>query len=144
MADFVDDDTLAAIRSLWLKDGNPVAALVTEPIQTGLLKSGQSSLYAVAACQKMKDRDWQTGGKFRDYRKVTITFYGPKTDVTKAMQLAGDLYNRNCQLTYPSGARFNWWFPLDSRLEEDDEQRQGNDVWRGVIEAEVASARGSG
>lgn len=139
--DFIDDDTLQAVRNLWLKEGNPVAGLVPVPLQAGQPRSGQAKIYAIADCKKQQEPRWYTGGIFLDFRRITITFYGPKILVTQAVNAALTIYNRQTILTFPSGSKFCGWIPGDMKLQEDPGQRQGDDVWQGILEAEIWSSR---
>jgi hypothetical protein len=141
MADVIDDDTTAAIRALWQTDNATLPTLVTQPVQSGRLKSPQSTTYAVAESKQGRPRQNRTTGIFYDFRNVKITVYGTKASVVAAMSAIGNIFNRNTKLALSSGARFIDWLPLNSEVIEDKDTKAGQDVWQGIATAEVWSVR---
>lgn len=140
---FIDNDTLEAIRLLW--QTNPaLPTILVEPVQAGKAKAPQGETYAITTSERSRDREWKTAHVFYDYRNVKLTVYGTKPNVTKAVIAALTTFNRDTILVYPSGARFQAWVPLDEKLIEADSTRHGQDVWQGIIEAEVWSTQNAG
>lgn len=153
MAVSIDDDTLQAVRALWLRsEGLP--ALFDRPPETGRLKAREdmtrSLPYAHLACKSARSEAHTR--TVLDTRTVTITVVGTKAQATAAMEAIQAVFTRRLgapgqeTLAYPSGARLvqGGWRPSPDggRLEQDETVRRGEDVWRGIIEAEVTSARG--
>jgi hypothetical protein len=137
----VDHDTMSAVRLLWQTDAAALPLIVDRPIQSGRLKSGQASTYAVVTSEIDHRDSAGTGGAWHDYRKVTIKVYGVKADVVKAVSAVQKLFNLRTVLTYPSGASFRRWWPQGTRLAEDPATRAGQDVWTCTIEALAWSMR---
>lgn len=153
MAEFVDEDTLEAVVALWSSDPQKVlGGLFAEPIQSGELKPGRAMPYAHVQCQQgTKPNERMTGGVRQDYRKVTITVWADKAGAIKGGQAVLATFNLKLQpteagqptLTYPSGARFIRWWPLnDGKLEERRAQKKGGlDMWTATLEGEIWSVR---
>ncbi len=141
MADAIDDDTLAAIRSQW-NDAPTLAGLLTDPPQAGRLVSPQTGAYCQIASVLKSRQLTGTAGFYHDRRTVTISVRGRKADVVAAQQALGDVFNRNTVLVYPSGARPFWYMPLPGdSLKEDPARKSGEDVWLGELVADVWSIR---
>lgn len=146
--DFTDNDTLFAVVAKW-KESPALAALFPHP-QAGRLKS-QPPPYVHLDC-KLDRRECAgtgTGGgiPWHDYRLVTLTVVGVKARVVEIVQAALAVFHQKTELTYPTGSNgvFRQWWPLEEgRLEEDPDRKEGQDQWRGVIEARVWSVRVSG
>lgn len=137
----IDDDTLAAVRQRWQDEGN-LPSLFDKPPESGRLHAPQTSPYAQLASELMRRVSAGTGGAWHDYRRVTVTLRGVKADVIAGVAAVKAVFNRDVTLTYPSGARFKRWWPADSdRLGQEDEPKEGQDVWQAIIEAEVWSIR---
>lgn len=147
MAVDIDDDTLQAVRNCWMLD-NTLPTLVTEPPKAGRLKSGQSGTYAQIVCEFESRDSAGTGGAWHDYRKVTVKVWGTKANATAALAAINARFNLRLgtddgePFSYPSGARFIRWWPLDGgRLEEDPATKAGEDVWIGSCSGKVWSIR---
>lgn len=136
----IDDDTQAAVRSLWL---------ATPELQDGIgeLFGGDvpeqlTARYALVECAKGKDNQRMTGGVYYDFRNVTLTVFGPKPVASAALAAVLTVFNRATTLTLPSGARFVRWWPLnDGALSMEKGRRRGEEMWRGVVKGEVWSVR---
>ncbi len=146
----VDHDTLAAVRLAWQEDAVQLPILFDRPPGAGWLKSTREArlprLYAHVACELVRREligvRLGARGAWHDYRKVTITVYGPYDEVVPACRCVLAVFNLDTVLAYPSGARFMRWLPEgEVRLEPTGETRDGYDVWRGVLEADVWSIR---
>lgn len=143
MADVIDDDTIQAVRLAWQQDSVTLPILLTELPQTGRLKSPQGPTYAVISCKQGRQRENRTTGIFFDFRNVTITVYGTRANVVQAVAAMGVIFNRNTKLAFPSGANFRDWLPLNASVEQDKDTKAGQDVWQGIVTAEVWSVRGT-
>lgn len=154
MADAIDDDTLAAVVALW-GTNQALAKLFPAGLQAGRLHSPKDAPLPIpnaqVACEFARE---DLAYSYRlDRRKVTLTMRGVKADVVAGLKAALATFSRDMGnpvipqtpgLTYPSGARFVRWWPLDSgKLEQEEATRQGQDVWRGIITGEATSARTS-
>ena len=155
----VDDDTEAAIVALWGQTQALTKAFPNLP-RTGRLKkdAGQSipTPYAQLDCkQGPKPNERMTGGVRHDYREVTITIRGTRAEVVAGTSAVLGVFNRKLGdpnypaanglpvvLTFPSGARFIQWWPLnDGAIEEEVETKAGKDVWKGIVRGQVWSVR---
>lgn len=143
MADVVDNDVLEAVRKLWQEgDQATLPALFNEPPKTGRLKSPQTMPYARLDCNPERRESAGTGGKWHDFRRVEIFVYGVKADVVRALGAIGEIFNQQCTLTFPSGARFiRWWPEPGGDLSQDEDTKDGQDVWKGVANGIVWSVR---
>lgn len=151
--DAVDDDTLQAVLKLWAADTSALPGLFAHPPRAGRLKStrGEPATlpYAQIECEALPGKTVRYVKAIRkDCRKVTITMRGTRTQAVAALAAALALFNARLgaeggrSLEYPSGARFiKWWPTNDGALKQEDEVREGQDVWAAVIEAEVYSVR---
>lgn len=141
-ATFVDitDDTLQAFGLVWDASAPLVAA--AGHLQAGDVAS-QPDVFAKIECVKGKANERMTGGAYHDYRNVTITIRGTKTDVTAAMALALAVVNRTMTLTMPSGARFiQFWPDGDGEIAKDEGlRRKGEEIWLGTIKGQVWTVR---
>lgn len=110
--------------------------------ETGRLKSPQKMPYAQLRCEFESHTLAGTQGGWLDVRKVTIEVRGLKPDVVTACAAIRQAFNRKITLAYPSGAKFISFMPDgDAKLNEDPATKDGQDVWLGIIEANVFSAR---
>lgn len=146
MQDVIDDDTAAAIRTLWQSDLAKLPALVKTAPQYGRLKAPQAMPYVQLSCESANsskpDMVNNVTGAISDRRKATIKIWAIKADAVQAIKYAGNLFNRDTVLVYPSGARFmRWWPTTMGKLEQDDTVKSAQDVWIASIEAEVWSIR---
>jgi hypothetical protein len=117
-------------------------ALCDEPPQSGRLKSPQAMPYAHIACELLRREATGTRRTWHDVRKVTITVRGLKADVVRALATIQTVFNTETVLAYPSGSRFLRWWPTGSpKLVQDEATKDGQDVWQGILEAEVWSVR---
>jgi hypothetical protein len=153
--DVIDDDTLQAVEAAWATS-QALAKLFPRAPQSGRLKSTKATPqklpYAQLACESVPGKLVKyTRAVRKDVRLVTITIYGLKADVVAGLFAALDVFNSDmgrpgtgpAPLVYPSGANFIKWWPLnEGDLEPDPTTLQGQDVWRGIIRAEVTSSRG--
>jgi hypothetical protein len=118
--------------------------LLSQPPVWPPLPGGQdpSKVYATIKSEVARPPDFDTSGSCWDYRKVTITLYGLKDNVTTALIAVLGVFNAKTQLTYPSGASFLRWKPLDrGNLVPDVKTKQGQQIFQGVLTAEVWSER---
>lgn len=145
--DMIDDDTMAAVKARW-KEDQTLRGLIPEP-QAGKLKTPQAALYCHLEV-KLDHRECAgtgTGGgiPWHDYRLVTLTFVGIKARVVEAVGTALAVFHQRVELTYPSGASFRQWWPVEEgALTEDPDRKEGQDIWRGIIQGRVWSIRVSG
>lgn len=138
----IDDDTLQAVQALWRSDNATLPALIDRAPQAGRLKPGQSECYAAVACEYLSRESAGTGGYWHDHRKVTITIRGVKAKVVQGLAAVGEIFHRDATLTYPSGERFVRWWPLPGgKLAQDPDTKAAQDIWMGVVEADVWSIR---
>ncbi|HEX5272704.1 MAG TPA: hypothetical protein VFW33_19540 [Gemmataceae bacterium] len=144
--DAIDDDTCAAVVALWKTDQADLPKLFAHPPRTGRLKAPDP--YPSAQVDSEYARHESGFGYRKDVRKVTLTLRGVRADVVAGLKAALALFNRNmggpsqAGLTYPSGARFIKWWPLDSgTMKQEDTTKEGLDVWAGILTAEVTSVR---
>jgi hypothetical protein len=142
----IDDDTLRAVKALWGEEALLLPALFTEPIRAGRLKSTPDRLldmpYAQASSELLNREKSGTSGHWHDHRKVTIRVWGLKDDVVEAIAILTGIFNVDTTLTYPSGARFiRWWPDGDAKFYQDETTRDGQDVWVGEIAGNVWSVR---
>jgi len=152
MADVIDDDTLAAVATLW-GQSSALAAILPAP-HFGRLRSLQGTPlalpYAQAESALARREPSGTGGAFHDYRKVTITIRGDYSQASQALAAAQAVFNRDTLLGYSTTditglPRFMRWWPTGGgHLEEDAAVHGGKDVWKAVLEAEVWSVRAAG
>lgn len=158
MADCVDDDTEQAVITTWNSIGK-LATMFKQSPRTGRQKSTQPGAdiqatgpYAIVDSQLARREVVAADAKgsfgWNDYRHVTLTLYGVRADVTKAVPMVLGAFNRllgvlnGAPLVYPSGARFmRWWPQGDAVLEEDKDTKAGKDIWKATIKAEVWSVR---
>ena len=146
MADAVDNDTMEAIRTLWQSDA-VLPTLFRTPIQAGRLRplatdTPKAFPYAHLDVKFSRRALTGTSGSFHDYRTATITLYGIKEQIVNGLKAVMGAFNLGTTLAYPSRARFMRWYPLDGGgMEEDDTTREGQDVWKAVVQAEVWSIR---
>lgn len=141
MADLVDHDTLAAVKAYWIADPT-LPTLVDRPPQSGRLEAGQPSVYAALACSLERRELTGTLRTWHDHRRVTITVYGPEKPVRQAIARVLGRFNLATTLAYPSGARFlRWWADDGNRLEQDEQRRQGEDIWKGIVTGLIWSIR---
>jgi hypothetical protein len=139
--DVIDSDTIAAVRTTWRTDNAVLPTLLTEAPQSGRLKTGQGPTYAVVSCEKGRDRQRNTFGVFQDFRNVAITVRGTKASVEAVVAAAGAVFNDRTVLVFPSGAKFLGWLATDQKVIEDPDTKEGQDIWQGIITAEVWSVR---
>lgn len=146
MADFIDNDTLAAVVNKWKAD-QTLSGLFPHP-QAGRLK-GQPPPYVHIDC-KLDRRECAgtgTGGgiPWHDYRLVTLTVVGVKARVVEIVEAMLAVFHQKTELVLPSTARFVQWWPVEEGgLTEDPDRKEGQDQWRGVIQGRVWSTRISG
>lgn len=159
-ADAVDDDTEAAILSLWQLDAGGLMQLFKQLPRTGRLKSiapgadvQATGPYAVLdstlARKELVAADAKSIFGWNDYRNITVTIYGLRADIVAAVKLFLALFNRKtgvpglgAPFVYPSAARFIRWWPIgDAKIEEDKDSKAGKDVWKATCRAEVWSVR---
>jgi hypothetical protein len=153
--DNVDDDTLQAVQNLWLATPALVAVAARAP-QVGDLKSTrdnpQTLPYVQAKCEAVPGKTTRYPKAIRkEVRKVTLTVWATYEQVKAALPAVLGTFNARLSapgrptLTYPSGARFIKWWPLSDgtmmREEGDAAIRQGQEIWKAVVEAEVTSTR---
>lgn len=149
MADVIDDDTCAAVLAAWQADATLPGLFARPPGrerlkagQQGSLPPGSPALYARLECRHLRSASAGTAGAWHDHRKVTLTAYGVESAVNAAVQAMLNAFNSRTVLVYPSGARFiRWWPTTGGELKIDEKARQGQDVWQGVVEADVWSVR---
>lgn len=152
--DVVDNDTLEAMALLWKTDTAALPALFKEQPGGGLVKSPRARPtelpYGTLACEATGKFQRYPSGTRKDVRKVTISMWGTKEQMVLALRAALGIFNSRMGapgtpgLTYPSGARFIKWWPLDDgslAQEADGKTKGGQDVWRAQITAEVTSVR---
>ena len=142
----VDDDTLRAVLARWADDTRHLPSIFLHPPRAGRLKSPEELPYAHVACEFLAE-DGGTGYRI-DRRKVTITLRGTKQQASDGLAAALRTFNRNLGasdhpgLAYPSGSRFVCWRPITPGvLRQEETEKEGQDVWAAVIEAEVTSTR---
>lgn len=151
--DVVDEDTLEAVRALWLKDPTGLPSVFKQPVQTGRLKTPQPMPYCAAACEQGPRANErlitpnQVPHRF-DYRKVAFTVRGLKPDVVKGMAAVQGWFGAflglpdKQLLEFPSKSKFIRMMPLgDGKLDQDPDTKEGDDIWRGTIEYEVWTVR---
>lgn len=152
-SEFIDNDTLEAVGNLW-RTSPALAGLIPEP-HAGKLKSPQPPLYCQMDCKldRREPAGTGTGGglPWHDYRLVTLTIVGVKARVVAAVETALAVFHQKTTLTFPSTdtstglPRFIQWWPLEAGgLTEDPDRKEGQDIWRGVIQGRVWSVRVSG
>ena len=142
----VDDDTLQAVLARWADDTRLLPSVFPHPPRAGRLKAPEPIPYAHVASEFARE---DSGIGYRlDRRKVTITLRGTKEQASQGLAYALQTFNRNLGstdhpgLAYPSGSRFIAWRPLTpGTLKQDETEKEGLDVWIGLIEAEVTSTR---
>lgn len=142
----VDDDTLQAVLARWAMDTELLPSIFLHPPRAGVLKAPEPLPYAHVASEFARE-DSGTGYRL-DRRKVTITLRGTKEQASMGLGYALRTFNRQLGsadhpgLVYPSGTRFIAWKPLTPGvLRQEEEAKEGLDVWAAVIEAEVTSTR---
>lgn len=141
----VDEETLEAIRILWSQDNVQLPQLFTVPPQTGRLKSPQTLPY-VYVTSELESRNKIAAARalngWNDYRKVTMEIRGTKAQVVQAAGAIQAVFNNSTVLAYPSGNPFIRWEPVgDLVLKEDETVKDGFDIWLGVLVAKVWSVR---
>lgn len=147
---------------LWQQDAGGLMKLFNQPPRTGRIKSTTGGAdaqavgpYAVVdsklARKELIAADAKGAYGWNDYRNVTVTMYGIRSDVVQASQLFSALFNRligtplGRPFTLPSGARFVRWWPIgDITIEEDKDSKAGKDIWKATARAEVWSVRADG
>jgi hypothetical protein len=142
----IDDDTCQAVVARWQADTRLLPSVFRHPPRAGRLKSPEELPYAQVASEFLA-QDAGTGYRL-DRRKVTLTLRGTKEQASQGLSYALRIFNKNLGstdlpgLVYPSGARFICWRPLTpGTLQQEETEKEGLDIWSGVIEAEVTSTR---
>ncbi len=144
IGEYIDAETVEAIRNLWNMQAS-LPQLFDRPLQSGRLKPGQASTYAVCSSELDHAESAGTGGAWHDYRRVKIKVYGVLGDVVTAIRAINAIFTQDTVLTYPSGDRFMRWWPAGSdKLEQDPATKGGQDIWIGTVEATVWSIRVKG
>lgn len=138
--DAIDHDTLAAVRTRWLASG-ALPGLINSPPQAGRLVAQHGAVYVVITSQLERRELTGTRRTWFDWRRVTITAYGPEADVREIAEAALDVFNLDVSLVFPSGARFVKWWPEGNTLELDEENAQAEDIWRAEVAGLVLAVR---
>jgi hypothetical protein len=154
--DDVDNDTLAAIQAVWASDNAYLPQYCPQPPRVQRLKEpivpagfGTTVKGYVGVEFVLESRDlWDTGGTWRDVRRITLKGYGVKAVAQAIGQGMLALFNRLTVLSYPSTdpttnlPRFYRWWPEGGvTLKEDDEVKVAQDIWRAELVALVTSIR---
>jgi len=139
----VDDDTMQAIREVWLDNKvSDLSSVFGEPIQVGRLKSEQLYPNAQMKVELGSPHIVMTRGKRIDHRKVTITIRGFKGQVDESLPMVLGVFNRNTKIALPSGDKCMGWRPVgNGRKEQENATYEGRDIWMGIVEGEVLSVR---
>lgn len=153
MADAVDDDTLQAVLALWAQDTETLPALFARPPQAGPLKSTadapQTLPYASVTSEAVPGKTVRyINGTRKEARKVTIAAWGTREQAVAALAAILSVFHSRLgapgqrTLEFPGGAYFiKWWPTNDGTLTREETQREGQDVWKAAVEAEVYTTR---
>jgi len=148
----VDDDTFQAVIAAWKAD-KTLSGIVPAPPQQGRLKEPQGfppNPYAQITCKLDKRERADTKGVWWDWRHVEIVVRGLYADVVKSMTAARTVFHHSTDnqqppdtiLVYPSGAPWKAWVPdNDTTTEQEENQKNGLDVWKGTLSALACSLR---
>jgi hypothetical protein len=143
MSTYVDitEDLLEAIKAAWMADATLLAFL--GELKSGRLVSPQTQPYAQVEVTKGKANEWMTGYLCMDYRNAKLTAWGNKADMTLAIQYMLAVFNLTTTLVLPSGDQFLGWRPVErqSNLVQDTTVKQAEDIWIGIVEAEIWTVR---
>jgi hypothetical protein len=143
----VDTDILRGVLALWDSLDALKATPLKHPPRTGRLVAPDTLPNVHLASEFSKDE--RGVGYRKDRRKVTITIRGLHDDVSVILARTLNIFNASLglpgfsTLIFPSGAKFIKWWPLNSGTlaKQEEAEKDGQDVWIGVIEAEVTTAR---
>lgn len=154
MSDVVDDDTVAAVLVRYQEDHELLPALFDRLPTWGRVKSfaglpeqSRRMPFLQVNCELANRECAGTdatglGNPFHDHRIVTFTVWATKAHAKDALDYLRRLFNTQTELVYPSGARFlRWWPDKETRLEQDTSTREAEDVWKGMLIADVWSIR---
>ncbi len=149
MSSIEDNDIAQGITTLWAAT-SAVTTAVPGGLHNGRGKAGLTMPYAeidVKQGPTGAETGWMTGGRYLDFRHVTLTIRGLKAGVSTALAAVRALFDHEVSL-----GRFTNLAPPNSLsvrirpisiddLHQDPEKQQGEDIWIGTAEYEILTTR---
>jgi hypothetical protein len=141
------DDVMSAFRTKWAGDGALNTSIAGGP-KGGDIPSPMTMPYCHIVVAQDRDPEISTGGVSVCWEKVTLTVYGLYAAANTIVGQIAAVFEG----AYPGGARtltvpnstHMCTLPVDpGRLEKCDERKDGEEIWKGIVEYVVMLQRSS-